>query len=371
MGSRCEINIDDCNVDPPPCKSQTDDALCYDGVASYICDCPDGWTGDNCEETINACLAQDNLCSPHARCDHTGPGIFNCTCHIGYAGDGVGIDGCEDVDECASIPCQNNGTCTDRLNAYKCDCAPGWKLDECQEDIDECESRPCLNGAECTNLQDAYSCSCLPGFDGPHCLNNIDECLSSPCNRTSPSSCADGVDEYYCTCSAGWEGENCEDDVNECASRPCFHGADCRHGIGDDAYNCTCTDGWQGTQCERDIDECTTRLRSVRYGVFGHSYDPQDHGGCDPLVECVNLPGTWRCGVCPIQNVTKVRTVPSGYTNRYSDEQYLRLRSVAATWEDAEDYCVQLGRHLVSISSNDSQTQAMAVAGASWAAMQI
>ena len=31
-----------------------------------------------------------------------------------------------DVDECASMPCQNNGTCVDDINRFTCDCISGF-----------------------------------------------------------------------------------------------------------------------------------------------------------------------------------------------------------------------------------------------------
>ena len=37
-----------------------------------------------------------------------------------------------DVDECASSPCQNGGTCVDVVNAYTCNCAPGFTGDNCE-----------------------------------------------------------------------------------------------------------------------------------------------------------------------------------------------------------------------------------------------
>lgn len=32
-----------------------------------------------------------------------------------------------DIDECASDPCQNGGTCNDMVNGYNCTCAPGYE----------------------------------------------------------------------------------------------------------------------------------------------------------------------------------------------------------------------------------------------------
>ena len=37
-----------------------------------------------------------------------------------------------DVDECASNPCQNNGTCTDEVNQFQCSCLAGFTDNVCQ-----------------------------------------------------------------------------------------------------------------------------------------------------------------------------------------------------------------------------------------------
>ena len=37
-----------------------------------------------------------------------------------------------DIDECASSPCQNGGTCIDAIDAYTCDCVPGYDGTDCE-----------------------------------------------------------------------------------------------------------------------------------------------------------------------------------------------------------------------------------------------
>ncbi|MCP3665154.1 MAG: calcium-binding EGF-like domain-containing protein [Gammaproteobacteria bacterium] len=37
-----------------------------------------------------------------------------------------------DIDECASSPCQNCGTCEDMVNGYSCTCADGYSGAQCQ-----------------------------------------------------------------------------------------------------------------------------------------------------------------------------------------------------------------------------------------------
>ena len=47
-----------------------------------------------------------------------------------------------DIDDCQSEPCQNNGTCHDLVNDYRCDCVAGF------------------NGTNCDNSTYRKSCSC-------------------------------------------------------------------------------------------------------------------------------------------------------------------------------------------------------------------
>lgn len=37
-----------------------------------------------------------------------------------------------DIDECASTPCLNGGTCLDGINQYTCRCPPGYDGDNCE-----------------------------------------------------------------------------------------------------------------------------------------------------------------------------------------------------------------------------------------------
>ncbi|XP_013421640.1 keratin, type I cytoskeletal 9-like [Lingula anatina] len=112
-------DIDECAIQP--CKNG---ATCYDGVNSYICMCPPGYTGQTCDT---------------------------------------------DIDECTSQPCKNGFTCKDGVNSYSCVCPPGYTGQTCDLDIDECASLPCTNGATCKDGVNSYSCVCPPGYTGQTC----------------------------------------------------------------------------------------------------------------------------------------------------------------------------------------------------------
>ena len=110
---------------------------------------------------------------------------------IGYTGTNCDIE----INECDSNPCQNNGTCHDLLNDYRCQCKykvekvpggtnrtfeTGFRGKNCEIDIDECAVRPtiCLNVAQCTNNNGSFNCYCGSDTQGNYFTGNVLDIMS-------------------------------------------------------------------------------------------------------------------------------------------------------------------------------------------------
>ncbi|KAI8495254.1 hypothetical protein Bbelb_272400 [Branchiostoma belcheri] len=160
------VDVDDCASSP--CAN----GACTDGVASYICICEIGWTGNNCDQ----------------------------------------------VDDCASSPCAH-GTCTDGAASYTCSCENGWAGNNCdQASWDPSSSRESRSlwslNSSAIDVSGRFSLF-LPNratvdrhLGTPSHVGNIDECASNPC--WLEGTCLDHVNGYSCVCHKDATGKNCE-----------------------------------------------------------------------------------------------------------------------------------------------------------------
>jgi surface protein len=144
-----------------------------------------------------------------------------CVCNAGFTGQQCQTN----INECASSPCENGGTCADATNGFSCVCAAGFEGEQCENAGNECASSPCYNGGTCNKGVDSFSCTCAPGYTGAHCQDSASSCPSSPCKNGG--TCTEGVGSFICQCPTGYFGEVCDD---ACASSPCQFGAACTRG---------------------------------------------------------------------------------------------------------------------------------------------
>ncbi|UJR36701.1 hypothetical protein I4U23_029418 [Adineta vaga] len=207
----------------------------------------------------NAHICTSDVCNNHGTCIPNKSNSFTCECDLGFTGSTCD-QGSFKIDECASQPCANNGTCTDLENGFLCRCLPEWNGTLCTEPMNPCQSSPCGPAGKCvaTNTpQIPYYCQCPDG------QNTIFKCAdSNPCqpNPCGPGKCevtSDIHNGYICRCLDGTiQLTNCTTPKNPCTTLPCGSNGRCISlSAAPKGYMCMCqSDGITFTT----IDTCPT-----------------------------------------------------------------------------------------------------------------
>ncbi|KTG37542.1 hypothetical protein cypCar_00014648, partial [Cyprinus carpio] len=188
MGRNCEVQQSRCASSP--CQNG---GRCRSLATGYECECLYGYTGTNCElrdhcktstcQVIDSCTIAvttngtakavrhilSNVCGPHGRCISQSGGNFTCSCHPGFTGTYCH----ENVNDCASSPCQSGGTCIDDIDSFHCVCPAGFNGQLCELEVNECSGEPCLNGGMCTDLLNDFFCRCTDNWKGKTCNSQL------------------------------------------------------------------------------------------------------------------------------------------------------------------------------------------------------
>eukprot|EP00058_Branchiostoma_floridae_P013772 XP_002599260.1 hypothetical protein BRAFLDRAFT_64392 [Branchiostoma floridae] len=226
--------------------------------------CPEGFTTIREEaRNLTKCLraecainideCESSPCQNNGTCEDRVNG-YTCDCYTGYEGPHCE----EESDWCADNPCRNGGTCISsaQISNFVCQCGDGFHGDTCDIDIDECLSQPCLNHGTCIDVVNGYQCRCHPGYSGTECQTDKDLCKDNPCHNNG--TCVDLGLDFKCLCGDNRGGELCEDEADACTRQPCQNGGTCTFSE-DGSYNCTCGPGYAGFHCEDNIDECASQ----------------------------------------------------------------------------------------------------------------
>uniref|UniRef100_A0A5F8H4Y3 Sushi, nidogen and EGF-like domain-containing protein 1 n=1 Tax=Monodelphis domestica TaxID=13616 RepID=A0A5F8H4Y3_MONDO len=256
-GRHCEIAPSPCFMSP--CENG---ATCSDLGTDYACRCRAGYTGKRCQSEVD-CGTPSSVKNTKVRLNSTKMGsLAEYECERGYvlsSGNKARVcrahglwsepPQCDEINECASQPCLNGGSCKDRIASFLCVCGPGYAGPRCEVEIDECQSDPCKNGGTCKDLPAAFVCQCPDGFAGIHCEKEVDACDSDPCQHGGE--CENDGGSYLCVCPEGFFGYHCETASDPCFSNPCGGRGYCLSSNG--SHSCTCKVGFTGRNCAKEL----------------------------------------------------------------------------------------------------------------------
>lgn len=106
-----------------------------------------------------------------------------CRCQPGFTG-----SRCEtNIDDCASNPCRNGGTCFDRINNYSCTCTLGFSGKDCTVHASLCDQFPCENGGTCFTHFTGPVCQCPRNFMGTRCEHSLKPTVKPAANGDPPA----------------------------------------------------------------------------------------------------------------------------------------------------------------------------------------
>lgn len=131
----------------------------------FICKCPDGFTGAQCDKRQDPC--SPNPCQVNAQCRRLGYD-FQCACPPNRDGKLCQL---QKGDICSSSPCRNGGSCKSSPDAtsFFCLCRAGYRGNNCEHESDSCRPNPCMHDGQCISLKPGYKCSCTDGRYGRNC----------------------------------------------------------------------------------------------------------------------------------------------------------------------------------------------------------
>uniref|UniRef100_A0A667ZAU2 Stabilin 2 n=1 Tax=Myripristis murdjan TaxID=586833 RepID=A0A667ZAU2_9TELE len=202
---------------------------------------------------------------------------------------------CIECPEHASMPCNNNGVCSDGMGGNgTCSCKDGYTGTACEDCAPNRYGSTC--GSVCTCVHGLCNagvrgdgiCTCFSGYKGPNCDQELPECAALSCPENSRCMEEALTGKLVCRCKTGYQICDVEwfllsslsSAINPCLQSICHPHATCVH-TGPNKHLCTCAEGYSGDgRVCMGIDPCQT-----------------NHGGCSALsTRCVyDGPGKFHC----------------------------------------------------------------------------
>ncbi|XP_047398618.1 sushi, nidogen and EGF-like domain-containing protein 1 isoform X13 [Sciurus carolinensis] len=279
-----------------------------------------------CGHTTSVCLAL-RPCLNGGECIDdcvTGNPSYSCSCLAGFTGRRCQLD----VNECASHPCQNGGTCTHGVNSFSCECPAGFRGPTCESAQSPCDATECQNGGQCRAEGGSAVCVCQAGYTGTTCETDVDECDSDPC--LNGGSCVDLVGSFACVCVEPFGGPRCETGSHSvpdaCLSAPCQNGGTCVDA--EQGYVCECPEGFMGLDCREKVTatpcnmntQCPDGGYCMEYGGSYLCVCHTDHNVSHSLPSPCDSDPCFNGGSCDAQDDSYTCECPRGFHGRHCEK---------------------------------------------------
>lgn len=206
--NQCDLIPIDCDDDASVCGAH---GACVERSSGDACECDDLYTGRLCELCESGyqdndadgscratCLEADLDCKSPSRCSDA-RGTAVCECPVGYTGDDCSLcalgyrdSGTACVPTCAAsaTSCSRGQVCVDSPSGARCECAEGHAGARCES---------CAEGYR----EDPSTGSCLPSCDG----------AAAACGEHGH--CDDSAGFARCVCDLGHAGLDCQQCADE------------------------------------------------------------------------------------------------------------------------------------------------------------
>ncbi|KAH1026828.1 hypothetical protein HUJ05_000441 [Dendroctonus ponderosae] len=201
----CALTPDVCNHGK--CVVVNEYEFSCECLPGFVGNCSEGFSGQFCEIVAEKEAVCDLKCQNGGTCLDVGENELLCLCSSGFSG-----TLCETrKNYCQDVICENNSTCIEHEDSFRCICAKGFLGRRCN--ILPCDYKPCKENSLCTNLElenatkSDFRCTCLEGYSGPNC-QKIDYCTASKCENGGK--CISKETSFMCSCSKLYEGDFCQ-----------------------------------------------------------------------------------------------------------------------------------------------------------------
>jgi len=190
-GDLCEANIDEC--ESADCG---EGPSCIDLINGYVCICPNNFYGSDCKTNKIAIPCVEGFYVNASRfmypfdpsviveCNENGKLLLNKCAASLYWDPFSGACTFEPVNlkkplECLKMKCLNRGKCAlDRNKQAFCVCESGFEGEFCEININDCASNPCSNNGTCIDGINRYHCVCHDKYIDRSCY---DVAAPNPC----------------------------------------------------------------------------------------------------------------------------------------------------------------------------------------------